>query len=178
MIAPGLANGVPLCEGISRQNSIVTFRDDDIRPVARQTAMEEHVPRAPWRRRRAADSPRPAGRRWAGRLRRSGSLARRVLLVRVGRRRPDAGRRNALVLPGSYTGSDLVAYSHSLARFDRMNAVRAIAPPPVAPAIEAPVIEAPLESAAPVPLLPGERTRARRMRFALVNACTLASLGL
>src|SRR3712207_2948880 len=93
MIAPGLANGVPLCEGISRQNSIVTFRDDDIRPVARQTAMEEHVPRAPWRRRRTTDSPRPAGRRWAGRLRRSGTIARQVLLVgRTGRRRAESGQ--------------------------------------------------------------------------------------
>jgi len=27
-----------------------------------------------------------------------------------------------------------------------------------------------------IPLLPGERTRARRLRFALVNACTIASL--
>ena len=27
-----------------------------------------------------------------------------------------------------------------------------------------------------IPLLPGERTVARRIKFALVNACTLASL--
>ncbi|HEU5111261.1 MAG TPA: hypothetical protein VFT95_22195, partial [Micromonosporaceae bacterium] len=49
------------------------------------------MPRAPWRRRRTTDSPRPGGRRWAGRLRRSGSLARRVLRVRVGRRPYDGG---------------------------------------------------------------------------------------
>ena len=54
--------------------------------------MEEHVPRAPWRRRRTTDSPRPAGRRWAGRLRRSGTFARQVLLVRVGRRRRRVAR--------------------------------------------------------------------------------------
>ena len=29
-----------------------------------------------------------------------------------------------------------------------------------------------------IPLLPGERTVARRVKFALVNACTLSSLGL
>src|SRR6185295_9508175 len=52
---------------------------------------EGYVPRAPWRRRRTTDSPRPAGRRWAGRLRRSGSFARQVLLVRVGRRRRELG---------------------------------------------------------------------------------------
>ena len=50
------------------------------------------MPRAPWRRRRTTDSPRPAGRRWAGRLRRSSTFARQVLLVRVGRR-DGAGRR-------------------------------------------------------------------------------------
>jgi CDP-diacylglycerol--serine O-phosphatidyltransferase len=33
-------------------------------------------------------------------------------------------------------------------------------------------------AAAPASLLPGAHTRARRIRFALVNACTLASLGL
>ena len=33
-------------------------------------------------------------------------------------------------------------------------------------------------AAAPASLLPGAHTRARRMRFVLVNACTLASLGL
>jgi len=40
------------------------------------------VPTAPWRRRRVNDSPRPAGRRWAGRLRRGGTLARQVLAGR------------------------------------------------------------------------------------------------
>src|SRR5262249_19073343 len=48
--------------------------------------MEGSVPRTLWGRRRTTDSPRPAGRRWAGRLRRSGSLARRVLFIRVGLR--------------------------------------------------------------------------------------------
>src|SRR5262245_12160537 len=54
-----------------------------------EPVMEGPVPRAPWRRRRSTDSPRPAGR-WAGRLRRGGTVARQVLLVRMGRRRRDA----------------------------------------------------------------------------------------
>src|SRR6185369_4920341 len=44
--------------------------------------MEVYVPTAPWRRRRVNDIPRPAGRRWAGRLRRGGTLARQVLAGR------------------------------------------------------------------------------------------------
>src|SRR4051794_8522456 len=46
------------------------------------------VPSTPWQRRRTTDSPRPGGgRQWAGRLRRSGSLARQVLFAgRAGRR--------------------------------------------------------------------------------------------
>src|SRR4051794_1881998 len=57
-----------------------------------------NVPRAPWRRRRTTDSPRPAGRRWAGRLRRSSTFARQVLLVRVGRRDDDL-RSTDIALP-------------------------------------------------------------------------------
>src|SRR3954471_10844991 len=75
-----------------------------------QTAMEEHVPRTPWRRRRTTDSPRPAGRRWAGRLRRSGTIARQALTVRVGRRRADSGSgATAVRSEVLYTGSDLLA---------------------------------------------------------------------
>src|ERR687893_2502127 len=70
--------------------------------------MEEHVPRTPWRRRRTTDSPRPAGRRWAGRLRRGGSAARQALLVRVGRRSRDAGRAaTATQAEVIYTGTEL-----------------------------------------------------------------------
>ncbi len=47
---------------------------------------------------------------------------------------------------------------------------------PVSPAVPR-TVQAPTP-AGPVPLLPGDRTRRRRLRFALVNACTLASLGL
>ena len=126
--------------------------------------MEEHVPRTPWRRRGTTDSPRPAGRRWAGRLRRGGTLARQ--LVRAGRRSADVGRAaTATRAEVIYTGSE-VAASPSV-RPRRM---------PVPPVVHPPVA-APGRGAA-VPLLPGEQSASRRMRFALVNACTLASLGL
>jgi CDP-diacylglycerol--serine O-phosphatidyltransferase len=87
-------------------------------------------------------------------LRRSGSRARQALLVRVGRRSTDAGRAaTATRAEVIYTG------------VDRSRTVAIPATPHVA-------------VAGPASLLPGAHTRARRMRFALVNACTLASLGL
>jgi CDP-diacylglycerol---serine O-phosphatidyltransferase len=116
------------------------------------------VPRAPWRRRRVIDSPRPAGRRWTGKLRRSGSVARTVLQVRVGRRahRESAGT-TTIVRPAGHLPepdielSDTNGYEMALS--------------PVSPA-------APFT----VPLLPGDHTSARRMAFMVVNACTLSSL--
>jgi CDP-diacylglycerol---serine O-phosphatidyltransferase len=125
------------------------------------------VPSTPWRRRRTTDSPRPAGRRWAGRLRRGGSIARQALLVRVGRRSGDSGRAaTATRAEVIYTGPEIVTPRPTLASGVHMAAS--------APAIAAAVVEA--ESAAS--LLPGEHTVARRLRFALVNGCTLASLSL
>jgi len=113
------------------------------------------VPRTPWRRRRTTDSPRPAGRRWAGRLRRGGSAARRALLVRVGRRSRDAGRAaTATHAEVIYTGTD-------------SGRGRALGPPAASHVAEQ-----------PTSLLPGAHTVRRRASFALVNACTLASLGL
>src|SRR4051795_1386159 len=128
--------------------------------------MEEHVPRSPWRRRRTTDSPRPAGRRWAGRLRRSGSIARQAL-VRVGRRSAGSGRAaTATRAEVIYTGPEP---GHG----------RTIAVPGVHMAAPAPAIAAPVAvEAEGTSLLPGDHTVARRCRFALVNACTLASLGL
>src|SRR4051812_26782647 len=125
--------------------------------------MEEQLPSTPWRRRRTTDSPRPAGRRWAGRLRRSGTLARQALLVRVGRRPRDAAGRAATATRAEviYTGTELVRVRP------------APHPPTLTPAPAA--IEAEPES---LSLLPGVHTTARKIRFALVNACTLASLGL
>jgi CDP-diacylglycerol---serine O-phosphatidyltransferase len=122
------------------------------------------VPRAPWRRRItsdsrvAFDSPRPGGRRWHGIRRGSSNLARQVLRVRVGRR-----SRVALVHPDSHSIDPLA-----------VREIQAIAP--VSPAV-GPSEAAPTAGMA-IPLLPGERTLARRAKFALVNGCTLASLGL
>ncbi len=124
------------------------------------------MPRAPWRRRRTTDSPRPAGRRWAGPLRRSGTFARQVLLVRVGRRDGDLR-----------TGTDVSLVEHRYAdrRYGRRYDAEIEAIVPVSPAL-APTGAVDEPAAMSIPLLPGERTMARRMKFALVNACTLASL--
>jgi CDP-diacylglycerol---serine O-phosphatidyltransferase len=122
------------------------------------------VPSTPWRRRRSTDSPRPAGRRWAGRLRRGGTLARQALLVRVGRRSTEAGRAaTATRAEVIYTGPDL----------DRSLPVLLALPPVIEPLIEPMVVEPESDS-----LLPGAQTTARKLRFALVNSCTLASLTL
>jgi CDP-diacylglycerol---serine O-phosphatidyltransferase len=123
------------------------------------------VPSTPWRRRRSTDSPRPAGRRWAGRLRRSGTIARQALLVRVGRRSGDSSGRAATA-----TRAEVIYTGPIVAR-----PVAAIAAPPVMTSIP---VEPAHEVATTVPLLPGEQSAARKLRFALVNACTLASLGL
>lgn len=115
--------------------------------------------RTPWRRRRTSDSPRPAGRRWAGRLRRGGVAARQALLVRVGRRGRETGRAaTATQAEVIYTGFEPAAPAR-------------LALPPVE------VAPAPVE-ADHVSLLPGAHTTRRRVSFALVNGCTLASLAL
>ncbi|WP_373873263.1 CDP-alcohol phosphatidyltransferase family protein [Actinoplanes derwentensis] len=121
------------------------------------------MPSSPWRRRRTTDSPRPAGRRWAGRLRRGGSLARQALMVRVGRRSAETGRAaTATRAEVLHVGAD---------------PVRAITIPAPGVPMDATVAEIDPASAS-IPLLPGERTMSRRASFALVNACTLSSLAL
>ncbi|MGK5680862.1 CDP-alcohol phosphatidyltransferase family protein [Actinoplanes sp. URMC 104] len=94
-------------------------------------------------------------------MRRSGTIARQALMVRVGRR--NSGRAaTATRAEVIYTGSD---YGRQVGTIG-----------PVAPHLATP---APAEQAAEdVSLLPGEHTAARRVRFAIVNACTLASLAL
>lgn len=153
-------------------------RQPDTRPTAASRSGDGgNVPRAPWRRRRTTDSPRPAGRRWAGRLRRSSTFARQVLLVRVGRRDGDLHATD--VAPPERRYADRQRRRYGLDRLSRptlgvgraeIEAVMPISPamPPMAHADEA--------SARSIPLLPGERTLARRMKFGLVNACTIASL--
>jgi CDP-diacylglycerol---serine O-phosphatidyltransferase len=127
------------------------------------------VPRAPWRRRRTTDSPRPKGR-LTGRLRRGGSFARQVLLVRVGRRRGAAGDQ---VLADPRAALDIDTHPdltgpHGLG-------VDFLAP--ASPAVPMLAGE-PAPRSMAIPLLPGERTPARRAKFALVQACTLAGLTL
>ncbi len=111
------------------------------------------MPRALWRRRRLTDSPRPAGRQWTGRLRAGGSFARQMLLVPVGRlRKADHSVATSTALPGL--------------------------DPVELRAIEQAATAEPVEQPTPttIPLLPGERTLDRRIKFALVQACTLSSL--
>jgi CDP-diacylglycerol--serine O-phosphatidyltransferase len=126
------------------------------------------VPSTPWRRRRSTDSPRPAGRRWAGRLRRGGTLARQALLVRVGRRSGETSRAaTATRAEVLYTGLE-------------PGLSRTIPAPGAALNTPAKPDAFDDDQSVPgtIPLLPGAHTMARRVRFALVNACTLSSLGL
>jgi CDP-diacylglycerol--serine O-phosphatidyltransferase len=133
------------------------------------------VPSTPWRRRRTTDSPRPAGRRWAGRLRRGGNIARQALLVRVNRRSGDAGRAaTATRAEVIYKGPDVIQprilpTGKHLAAFPVALDSSPASSGPAAPPAAGP------ESAA---LLPGEHTVARKVRFAVVNGCTLSSLAL
>jgi len=152
------------------------------------------VPRV-WRRRRSLDMPRPAGRRWA-RLRRSGSRATRVLIARVARRRQPGASSVAgggpLIIGGSSNG--VVGADRSWRRLATrgpadLDALDPAAIAPVSPAIAPSSVlrpSAPQRGAlgdshsgpATIPLLPGERTRARRVKFAVANGCTVASLSL
>lgn len=199
--------------------------------------MEENVPRAPWRRRGTTDSPRPGGRRWAGRLRRGGAFARQVLLVRVGRRAQQPEATGVLLSDqpgGAVEHRDVTGYRRALGGYRRglggiatpdpfsldslaeaelaglvpgglattdpagppipvSPAVGPIPPAPARPATgrpSAPVPPVTARPASPLPptgqptdgatgsLLPGEHTLARRIKFAVVNACTLTSLTL
>jgi CDP-diacylglycerol---serine O-phosphatidyltransferase len=118
------------------------------------------VPRALWRMRRAPDTPRPAGRRWTGGLRRGGVLARRVLRVR--RRRRDG----PLAIDAFQPHPPYPAITRPVIANAGLDTVPA--PSQLRPSD--PTIEA--------SLLPGDRTMGRQLRFALVNLCTLGSLAL
>ncbi|WP_189170991.1 CDP-alcohol phosphatidyltransferase family protein [Pilimelia anulata] len=87
-------------------------------------------------------------------MRRGGSLARRVLLIRVPHRRD-----------GSH--GTLLRTRTAMGLLPRQGTRPA---PPAG--------SAPAAHPRAIPLLPGDRTVARRVKFALVNACTLASLAL
>ncbi|MGC4803698.1 CDP-alcohol phosphatidyltransferase family protein [Micromonospora sp. DT233] len=103
-------------------------------------------------------------------MRRSSTFARQVLLVRVGRR-DDTTLGGDLASP-EHRYLDRQRRRYGLDRYERTEA-QAIAP--VSPALP-PSIPVDDPTSASIPLLPGARTPARRAKFALVNACTLASL--
>ena len=87
--------------------------------------------------------------------------------MRVGRRSGESGRAaTATRAEVIYTGPELG------------QAPRPIAASGVHVAAPAPVVAAPAVEAEGASLLPGDHTMARRFRFAVVNACTLASLSL
>ncbi|MFC7481387.1 CDP-alcohol phosphatidyltransferase family protein [Luedemannella flava] len=109
-------------------------------------------------------------------MRRSGSLARQVLVEgrgivgRVGRRRDKDG------VTAQISEADVLVER----QFRSLLGRRAAATAPVSPALP-PVLgrpDAALDDAVPVsiPLLPGERTPMRRLKFAIANGCTVASL--
>jgi CDP-diacylglycerol--serine O-phosphatidyltransferase len=81
-------------------------------------------------------------------------------MVRVGRRNAESGR------AATATRAEVIYTGPELGRS---------AGPVVAPHL---AIPAPAEAAAEISLLPGEHTTARKVRFAVVQACTLASLAL
>jgi CDP-diacylglycerol--serine O-phosphatidyltransferase len=96
-------------------------------------------------------------------------------LVRVGRRSGDAGRAaTATRAEVIYTGTDVPPFGRgrTIATSGSAHLAAAVPAVPVEPAVQ-PVAETGSES-----LLPGEHTVARRIRFAVVNSCTLASLAL
>jgi CDP-diacylglycerol--serine O-phosphatidyltransferase len=147
------------------------------------------VPTAPWRRRRVNDIPRPAGRRWAGRLRRGGSLARQVL---AGRRpsesttpRNEMGpdphtKRRRFTLRRGAAGRGGTSVAGRPGRSEAADPADLLSGElagvvPLSPAIPAPAGPVPT-AGLNIPLLPGERTIGRRIRFAIVNGCTLLSL--
>ena len=138
-----------------------------------------------WRSRRSLDMPRPAGRRWA-RLRRSGSRATQVIASVTRVRRP----RDSRSADAAHAGTQVVYPRPERwprlrpRRTDSMTTLDAatlpidwIAPDDLVAPRSTPRVE-PEERSTPVtiPLLPGERTPARRLKFAVANGCTVGSL--
>jgi CDP-diacylglycerol---serine O-phosphatidyltransferase len=111
-------------------------------------------------------------------------LARQVLLVRVGRRRRSSGGPDTLEAHSSRLdgGSRLIHPADLDPRELGRRDPRLVAP--VSPAAPGPLTMAGSTVAGStaagasrtIPLLPGPQTRARRLRFVLVQACTLGSL--
>jgi CDP-diacylglycerol--serine O-phosphatidyltransferase len=103
-------------------------------------------------------------------LRRSGTIARQALLVRVGRRPGDAGR------AATATRAEVIYTGPELGPTGRRRTIATSGSAHLAAG--APAGMAGLSEPGPESLLPGEHTVARRIRFAVVNSCTLASLSL
>ncbi|HEY7224249.1 MAG TPA: CDP-alcohol phosphatidyltransferase family protein [Micromonosporaceae bacterium] len=98
-------------------------------------------------------------------MRRGGSRATQ-LIARV------AGRSRGHSATGTYVASPLAPGSVHRDTTSRLGTA-AIAVAPVSPAV-GPTRLAP--QTGPIPLLPGERTTARRVKFAVANGCTIGSL--
>lgn len=103
-----------------------------------------------------------------------------MLLVRVGRRDGDPRQLTDVALPEPRY-ADRPRRRYALNRLGRpeieaANRAEIEAVMPVSPAIAQTTAVDEDTPGRSIPLLPGERTPARRMKFALVNACTLASL--
>ncbi|NLU76995.1 CDP-alcohol phosphatidyltransferase [Micromonospora sp. HNM0581] len=110
-------------------------------------------------------------------MRRSGTLARQVLLVRVGRRGADLHGATDVLPEPRYQERPRRRYGLKRLPRTRRETVAPVGPLAGPVMVDKPVAPAPVASTTtPAPLLPGERTPARRVKFALVNACTLASL--
>ncbi|WP_426514893.1 CDP-alcohol phosphatidyltransferase family protein [Dactylosporangium sp. McL0621] len=119
-------------------------------------------------------------------MRRSGSLARQVLFAGRAGRRGDGNVAGAttLLVPAAETDARTGRVRLPRLRMRRRDGLSRdlTALAPVSPAVElAPPVQLPPQlddepQSLAIPLLPGERTVARRIRFALVNACTLSSL--
>ncbi len=129
------------------------------------------------------DSPRPAGRRWA-RLRRSGSRATAVLTRRRRRESALSGTQVVFPPPERSWRRRRSATDNALAAAGRAPIAAAeLAPMPAAGPVPGPadprtpdVVHLRAVGPVSIPLLPGERTPVRRLKFALANGCTIASL--
>nr|WP_310376608.1 CDP-alcohol phosphatidyltransferase family protein [Catenuloplanes atrovinosus] len=99
-------------------------------------------------------------------MRRSGSFARQVLRVRVGLRRPNQRGNSPLVShpqPVVHPLPEVLPASSDVPTLAELRSIAEATPTPE---------PAPADSS----LLPGAHTMSRRISFALVNACTLASI--
>jgi CDP-diacylglycerol--serine O-phosphatidyltransferase len=118
-------------------------------------------------------------------------VARQVLLVRVGRRHDEIGQEigheighaeadavATLARGRRYAGPARQRYGVDRLSRPELTAAEIQALVPVSPAVGSTGAADESTTGMTIPLLPGERTRARQVKFALVSGCTMASLGL